>query len=656
MDRFQSLIIFCLLFLISCTFTFRQAYGADLVVPSGETLEINGGNLIYNRLDIAGKLVLKGDTTLTITGINLPAGTPAARISGSSQGAIIWSSPAAEAGSDGPNGVGSGAAGTNGTPGQVGDHAPNLTLNITGDLSIGYFYIYLIGQGGARGGNAGHGAGGSWGSDMNTPGARGGDGGIGGVGGRGGNGGKILINVSGEIKSNDGEYGVLAVYVNGGNGALGGNGGYSGGGGYGYVALNPAETCTSGADPGFPGEGGWGGDGGKSGDIEIRAGSISIPSFLLEANGGSGGYGALKGGSTGIIGGGGYYDYEDGQGVEHRDNARNGNPVKAAAGARAGDGGNGGNIVLVSGCGESTNALSVSAKGGNGFEGGKAGDNATAVGPYRCPEEVDYFGLDGPRGGDGGNGGSGGSVRISARYITHLTMDLSGGKGGKGGQGGEQTCGGHYDAEAHVINGVCYAVGAGGQGGQGGKGGDSLIEADTINYSFNALGGTGGEGGPAKATVCPSVAGEVGLIGPVGEILTHVSHPLILLSSSHDAAPGTSIDLSVMARFDTASVNSSTVSLTIPEGTTLLSAAPGYTRNGSTITWSGTSVGSCRVVSYTAKVSVSSSADWPLVFNSEAVFDGETVNADDLIIELNPDYTSKGNLRALPGIFLLLLQ
>jgi hypothetical protein len=168
------------------------------------------------------------------------------------------------------------------------------------------------------------------------------------------------------------------------------------------------------------------------------------------------------------------------------------------------------------------------------------------------------------------------------------------------------------------------------------------------------LGGAGGAGGPTKVSSCPGDAGETGLNGPVGEILTHASHPLILSSSAHDAAPGTTIDLSVTARSGTASVTSSTVSLTIPRGTKLLSAAPGYTQNGSTITWSGTSMESCGVLSYTAKVSVSRSADWPLIFNSAAVFFGESVNADDLIIELNPGYTGNGKLGLLPGIFLLL--
>jgi len=191
------------------------------------------------------------------------------------------------------NGTDATTAGGHGSDGGTAIIVDNLTINMTGKITV-------VGGDGGNGYIGSTGSTGSTGSRRDWVGGKAGNGGTGGTGGTGGNGGaggaaiianKVII-VNG------------TAVCEGGDGGDGGKGGTGGTGGHGGCSNS---WGTEGGDGGKGGTGGTGGNG-RYGSIAVNCSDVTISSSgsLSQENGANGKVGAAGDGGAG--GAPGYYD------------------------------------------------------------------------------------------------------------------------------------------------------------------------------------------------------------------------------------------------------------------------------------------------------------------------------------------------------------
>ena len=266
------------------------------------------------------------------------------------------------------------SATTAGGKGSVGGYAikvDNLTVDMTGNLTV-------IGGNGGDGARGKDGSGGSTGADgLNQ--VRGGTGGTGNPGNPGGDGAAGGPSVQAKnitiLKGN-----VTLQGGNGGAGGRGGNGGQGGTGGYGYAGVIGSAGAGNGGTGGAGGAGGAGGLGGVAVSckrIDVSAGSLTVRNGSA-GDGGAGGTGG-KGGTGGNTNKWGAYC---------------GSPGGGGSGGLGGVGGAGGDIICIFGTVDiywdyatatvTTDDNSVGTGGAGGYGGavGSAGSAALDRSPF----------------------------------------------------------------------------------------------------------------------------------------------------------------------------------------------------------------------------------------------------------------------------------
>ena len=191
------------------------------------------------------------------------------------------------------NGTDATTAGGHGSDGGTAIIVDNLTINMTGKITV-------VGGDGGNGYIGSTGSTGSTGSRRDWVGGKAGNGGTGGTGGTGGNGGAggAAIIANKVIVVNG------TAVCEGGDGGDGGKGGTGGTGGHGGCSNS---WGTEGGDGGKGGTGGAGGNG-RYGSIAVNCSDVTISSSgsLSQENGANGKVGAAGDGGAG--GAPGYYD------------------------------------------------------------------------------------------------------------------------------------------------------------------------------------------------------------------------------------------------------------------------------------------------------------------------------------------------------------
>ncbi len=304
------------------------------------------------------------------------------------------------------------------------------------------------------------------------------------AGGGGGSGGYVVNRAVAIPNTNK-----LIIQIGGGGGAGGGdnlkgnNGrtwdGAAGGSGINVQAIGSVSSGHGGVSPSDTG--GTGGTGGDHGSANGASGADVITNILI--SGGSGGYGAGKGGDspaaiTGNVqrsggGGGGGGSFHGGGG--------------GGAGGGSGGGGGGATVLYLTVERDGSSQLFRASGGGGG--GGGTGHESSA--------HNQGGGGGGGGGNGGGNGGNGGG--IDANGNTSFTLQGSPGMGGAGGNPGSGSTGGQIS----TIFGNSFCSGGNGAIGNhnatgfaiGNDGKDGAMKISYLSY------GAGGSGGGAASIV-----------------------------------------------------------------------------------------------------------------------------------------------------------
>jgi hypothetical protein len=423
-----------------------------------------GGN---GGFALAGGVAVKGAAAATVGGGAGGGGGKAGAVTASNAGSILTEGPSSigvfaqsVGGGGGSGGFAGALAGADkgsfsaavGGAGGVGGDAGSVTVDNSGQIATlgansSGVLAQSIGGGGGNGGFAFSGSGSK--GDASTL-------SVGGSGAGGGKGGDVSVANAGKIRvAGDLSYGVFAQSVGGG----GGNGGVS--------VAGAMSTQGGGFASSIGGTGAGGGDGGNvkvvnSGEIILEgAGTVGV---LAQSVGGGGGSGGFAGGL----------------------HLSEGGDASATLGGRAGTGGSGGDVAVVStgkiatlGAG-SVAVLAQSVAGGGG-------QSAIALSASGNSLDNAAFGL-----GGGGSGAGGGKGKV--------TVDIS---------GGETVTGGDLSHGA-VIQSV---------GGGGGVGSFTAEEEVLAQQIMMALGSTGSIDGDAAAVTGSNAnattslgAGSIGLL------------------------------------------------------------------------------------------------------------------------------------------------
>ena len=413
-----------------------DSIGFALPPPACSTITLNATLQISSNMTINGP----GAALVAVSGANIvEVFSVSAAVTGATISGLTIENGLAATGSTGSGGTSIVPAGNGGNGGNGGAIYNAGTLTVSGTILTGN----VAGSGGAGGA----------GFSVVT-----GNGGNGANGGNGGNGGAIynagtgVLTVSNSTLTNDAAGNASGL---GPAGLSGGNGG----------------TASNGSAAGNGGDGGISGNGGSGGGI-YNAGTLTVSSTLLSANGAGAGARGGKGGRGALTGTG-----------------------NGGNGGKSGGGGNGGGIDNVGTLTISNATLSGNTAGDSGI--GAAGGIAGAAAP-------------GGAGGDGGNGGSGGAGGgiYNSGTLTVSNTTLSSNAAG-GAPGGILTGG--------AGGGIC--TGNGGSGGPGGKGGDGgaisnvgMLSLSNATLAGNAAGngGGGGFGGSTSSCSAPGAYGGGG--------------------------------------------------------------------------------------------------------------------------------------------------
>jgi hypothetical protein len=407
-------------------------------------------------------------------------------------------------------GAASGAISVGGTGGEGGkggvvtiDHTSGVTIDTTGDRSVGIFG-QSVGGGGGNGGWSGAIAAAASGGVSASIGVA-----VGGSAGDGGIADTVTVDTAGSIHTRGVDAsGIYAQSVGGG----GGTGGF---------ALAGALSGGTAAGSASVGVGGTGGGGGKADTVTV----LSVTDIVTEGDrssgifaqavgggGGSGGWsGAVAGalgqaaGAVGIsIGGSG--DVGGKGGVVKVDSLGQIDTTGADAagifGQSVGGGGGSGGFSIAAGVAVGQGALGGSVGvGGAGLGGGDGDDvtiDTTGAIHTRGDRSAGIFAQS--IGGGGGNGGWSGSLAIAAGQTAGAVGVSVGGSAGTGSDGKivKVTSTGDITTEGHDAAGVL----AQSVGGGGGTGGFSLAlgvgAGQTAGAVTVSVGGTGGSGGDSE--------------------------------------------------------------------------------------------------------------------------------------------------------------
>jgi hypothetical protein len=412
-------------------------------------------------------------------------------------------------------GAASGAISVGGTGGEGGkggvvtvDHASGVTIDTTGDRSVGIF-AQSVGGGGGNGGWSGAIAAAASGGVSASIGVA-----VGGGAGKGGIGDNVQIDTAGTIHTRGVDAaGLYAQSVGGG----GGTGGF---------ALAGALSGGTAAGSASVGVGGTGGEGGMAGAAKVLsvtdiltegARSAGIFAQAVGGGGGSGGWSGAVAGALGQAGGavgvsiGGSGDKGGKGGVVKIDSLgqieTRGADSAGIFGQSVGGGGGSGGFSIAAGVAVGQGALGGSVGvGGSGLGGGDA-DTVTidTRGAIHTIGDRSAGVFAQSIGGGGGNGGWSGSLAIAAGQTAGAVGVSVGGSGGLGGDGQivKVTSNGNITTEGHDAAGVL----AQSVGGGGGTGGFSLAvgvgagqTAGSASVSVGGNGGAGNDGELVKVT------------------------------------------------------------------------------------------------------------------------------------------------------------
>ncbi len=529
---FSSLVPLYLIFAFSVAGNF-PCEASDLIISQGQTAHLTG-SVIYDNVNIAGTLILDGNTFMTVTGNFELQG----------EGEIICNNQEGTDGIDGSDG-GSGTNGSN------GENAYDFTLTINSDAA--FSFDSMIDLSGKKGGKAGKGSSGNicvfWYSEQcelkPAPSAYDPDcdcesdpyciccpyclpckalpGGSSGNGGNGGNGGNLSVLLKGNVTGN------LFINVTGGEG---GSASAPGGGGRDYPGYECVRDDTviedyPSASPGRPGSGGNGGSVTILWKPQQLSQTFQLSQLSLLESGGKGGDGFSV---TPPL-----FPYLDAS--------------FSSSGVSGGKGGNGGQLKVLAPCG-SIDRINARLIGGGG------GD----MGTHYASTIYDNVYQKGSSGGDGGDGGSASLViaKLDGSILTY---------GGDGGEGEELSWHAGY---------------SGGDGGSGGKGGKSYIQAGSSNALINNQGGNGHSGSPGDPD------GQAGENGDSGTSETKIISPddlAVVLSVDKGSAPAGDVleyELSVSNLLGQTGV---LMGIFLPDHTILVNASDNYIQSGNLLVW-----------------------------------------------------------------------